>query len=83
MITSLMPVVCDSCCFPEDICDLPPEREFEFDIGEELRFVSAKQVRESVKDMAQVFLMLALLEAREKGVVRDLPGVCDFPKSVS
>lgn len=28
--------------------------------GEELMFVSAKQVRESMKDMAQVFVMLAL-----------------------
>ncbi|XP_050920025.1 uncharacterized protein LOC127137622 [Lathyrus oleraceus] len=54
--------------------------EFEFDRGEELTFVSAKQVRESVKDMEQVFVMLASLEARGQGVVRDLPGVCEFPK---
>ena len=62
---------------------MPPEREFKFDGGEKLTFVSAKQVREFVEDMVQVFVMLALLEVRGKGVVRDLPGVCEFPKSVS
>jgi hypothetical protein len=59
---------------------LPLELEFELDGGEELTFVSAKQARESMKDMAQVFVMLASLEARGKGVVCDLPGVCEFPK---
>ena len=57
---------------------MPLEREFEFDRGEELTFVSSKQGRESVKDMEQVFVMLASLEARGQGVVRDLPGVCKF-----
>ena len=32
-----------------------------------------------MKDMTQVFVMLASLEAIGKGVVRDLPGVCEFP----
>lgn len=47
-----MPMVCNSLCFLEDICYLPPECESDFDGGEELMFVSAKQVRESVKDRA-------------------------------
>lgn len=34
-------------------------------------------------DMAQVFVMLVLLEVRGNEVVWDLPGVCEFPKSVS
>jgi hypothetical protein len=59
---------------------LPLESEFEFDGGEELTFVSTKQVREYMKGMAQVFLMLASLEARGHGVVRDLSGVCEFPE---
>ena len=70
-------------CFPKDICDLPLERDFEFDRGEVLIFVSAKQVRESVKDMAQMFVMLASLEARGHGVVCDLPRVCEFPNVFS
>ncbi|XP_050876252.1 uncharacterized protein LOC127079947 [Lathyrus oleraceus] len=65
-------------CSDDDIYDLPLEREFEFDRGEELTFVSAKKVREYVKDMEQLFVILASLEARGQGVVRDLPGVCEF-----
>lgn len=75
-----MSVVCDSWCFPEDIYNLPQERESEFDVGKNLTFVSAKQVRECVKDMAQAFVMLVSLEARGKVIVRDLPGVCEFPR---
>lgn len=48
--------------------------------GEKLTFLSTKQVRNSVKDMAQVFVMLASLEAIGKGVVCDLPAMCQFPK---
>ena len=48
-----------------------------------MTFVSAKKVRESMKDMAQVFVMLASLEGKGNEVVQDLPGVCEFPKSVS
>lgn len=59
---------------------MPPEREYEFGGGEKLTFASAKQVRESVKDRAQVFVMLASLEAICNGVVRDLSVVCEFPK---
>lgn len=43
-----------------------------------MTLVSAKEVRGSVKDMAQVFVMLDLLEARGKGVVCDLPVLCEF-----
>lgn len=43
-------------------------------------FVSVKQVRETVKDGAQVFVMLALLEVKGKGVVRDLPAMCEFTR---
>ncbi|XP_050875789.1 uncharacterized protein LOC127079454 [Lathyrus oleraceus] len=60
------------------ICDLPLEREYEFDEGEELMYVSAKQVRGSVKEWALVFVILASLEAKDKGVVRDLHAVCEF-----
>lgn len=41
-------------------------------------FVFAKKVRESVKDGTQLFVMLASLEAKGKGVVRDLPVMCEF-----
>lgn len=41
-------------------------------------FVSSKQVRELVKDRAQLFVILASLEAKGKGVVRDLPALCEF-----
>lgn len=78
MTASDLQVVCDSWCFPEDIYDLPPEHEYEFDGGEELLFVSAKQVRESVKDEDQVFVILALLEAKCNEVVCDLRVVCEF-----
>lgn len=54
-MASDMQVVCDSWCFPEDICDFPIEHEYEFNGGEKLMFVYSKQVRESVKDEAQVF----------------------------
>lgn len=59
---------------------MPPEREYEFNRGEKLTFVSAKKVREYVKDMAQVFVMLASLKARGKVIVYDFLGVCEFPK---
>ena len=36
-------------------------------------FLYAKQVRETMKDEAQVFVMLDSLEAKGKGVVHDLP----------
>lgn len=66
---------------------MPPKHESEFDGGEKLTFVSSKQVREYVKDMTQVFVMLDSLEARGKVIVRDLPGVCEFlkvfPKDIS
>lgn len=57
---------------------MPPEHEYEFDGGEELIYVSAKQVRETMKVGAQVFMMLALLKAKGKGVVCDLPAMCEF-----
>lgn len=43
-------------------------------------FISAKQVRESLKNGVQVLVMLASLEAKEKWVVCDLLVVCDFPE---
>lgn len=50
-------------------------------------FVSTKQVREIVKDEAQLFVMLSSLEAKGKGVVHDFPAVCEFsrvfPKGIS
>lgn len=87
MTTSDIQVVCDSRCFPEDICDLLLEREYEFSRGEKLMFVFVKKVRESVKDEVQVFVILASLEAKGKGVTRDLPVMCEFlevfPKDIS
>lgn len=55
--------------FPEDVCDFPLDHESEFDGGEEFMFISAQQVRESVKDGAQMFVMLGSLEAKGNGVV--------------
>lgn len=49
-------------------------------VEDEDMFVSAKQVRESIRDDAQVLVMLASLEAKYKGVVCDLPVVYDFPE---
>ncbi|XP_050916680.1 uncharacterized protein LOC127131826 [Lathyrus oleraceus] len=63
-----------------NICDLAREHEYEFNEGEELMFVSTKKVRESVKDGAQLFVMLASMEATGNGVVRNLLAVCEFPE---
>lgn len=43
-----------------------------------LMIISTKQVRESVKDGAQVFVILASLESKGTGVVHDLPTVFEF-----
>lgn len=62
---------------------MPLKHEFEFDGGEELTFLSAKKVRKSVKDRAQVFVMLASLEPICKGVVCDLTAVCQLSEVFS
>ena len=41
-------------------------------------FMSAKQMEESLKDDARVFMMFASLKAESKAVIGDLRGVCDF-----
>lgn len=48
-------------------------------VEDENMFVSARQVREFVKDDVQVLVMLASLEAKDKGVVCDHPVVSEFP----
>lgn len=62
----------------EDIYDLHPDHESKFEEGEEL-FVSAKQVNEFLKDGAMMFIVLSLLEAKRKGVISELPIICEFP----
>ncbi|XP_050886811.1 uncharacterized protein LOC127092070 [Lathyrus oleraceus] len=42
-------------------------------------FLSARQVNEEVADGAELFMLLATLEARDKLVIGDLAVVCDFP----
>ncbi|XP_050918580.1 uncharacterized protein LOC127136015 [Lathyrus oleraceus] len=52
----------------------------EFEEGENMMFISAKQVKESLEDDARVFMMFASLKAESKVVIGDLPVVCDFPE---
>lgn len=47
------------------------------------QFISARQVEEFLKDEAQVFVMFASLQIKEKSMLDDLPIVCEFPKCVS
>lgn len=79
----LRPVICKWYVIPDVFLKISTtclqSVNIELDGGEELMFVYAKQVIEYVKDEAQVFVILASLEANEKGVVRDLPVVCEFP----
>ncbi|KAI5381318.1 hypothetical protein KIW84_UN0831 [Lathyrus oleraceus] len=42
-------------------------------------FLSARQVNEEVADGAELFMLLATLEAKDKLVIGDLAVVCDFP----
>ena len=42
-------------------------------------FLSARQVNEEVADGAELFMLLATLEAKDKLVICDLAVVCDFP----
>jgi hypothetical protein len=42
--------------------------------------VSAKQVDESVQDGAELFMLLATLDIREKRTIEELPIVCEFAK---
>lgn len=50
-----------------------------FDVSDVL-IVLARQVREHIRDDAQLFVMLSSLEAKGKEVVGDIPIFCDFPK---
>ncbi|XP_050878025.1 uncharacterized protein LOC127081840 [Lathyrus oleraceus] len=48
-------------------------------VGRNVKDIDMKvQVRETMKDGAQVFVMLASLEFKGKRVVRDLPAMCEF-----
>ena len=42
-------------------------------------FLLARQVNEEVADGAELFMLLATLEAKDKLVIYDLAVVCDFP----
>lgn len=50
----------------------------EFKVGENQMFMYAKQVKESLKDDARVFMMSTSLKAESKVVVGYLPVVCYF-----
>ncbi|XP_050916683.1 uncharacterized protein LOC127131831 [Lathyrus oleraceus] len=52
----------------------------EFEEGEDMMFMSAKQVDESLKDEARVFMIFSLLKAESKAMIGDIPVVCDFPE---
>ncbi|XP_050881245.1 uncharacterized protein LOC127084776 isoform X1 [Lathyrus oleraceus] len=43
-------------------------------------FLSARQVNEEVAEGAELFMLLATLEAKDKLVICDLAVVCDFPE---
>lgn len=51
----------------------------EFGVGENQIFMEAKQVEESLKEGARVFMMFASFKAESKVVFGDLLVVCDFP----
>ena len=61
--------------FAEDISGLPPECKVDFSID---LVPGTSIVRKSAMHMVQVFVMLASLESICKGVVCDLPKVCQF-----
>ncbi|XP_050888559.1 uncharacterized protein LOC127093667 [Lathyrus oleraceus] len=48
---------------------------------ENLMFMYAKKMNESLKDDARVFMMFASLKAESKAMVGVLPIVCNFPKA--
>lgn len=52
----------------------------EFEEGEDMMFMSANQVKESLKDNARVLMMFASLKAESKAMISDLSVVCDFPE---
>lgn len=52
-----------------------------FEEGEDVMFMSAKKMEESLKGDARGFMMFTSLKAERKVVIGDLPVVCDFPKA--
>ena len=54
----------------------------EVDDDGEVRFLSARQVGELVKDEAQIFVVFASLQAEGKVVSMDLPVVCEFQDEI-
>ncbi|XP_050877456.1 uncharacterized protein LOC127081217 [Lathyrus oleraceus] len=67
-------------CVADYIYNLPQERESEFDEGEELMFISTKQVNEFMKDDFTMFMILAYMKAETKVILDELPRVSDFPE---
>ena len=58
VIAIVIPLMYDYGCFHGDMYNFPPGHGSQLGGGEELTFLSAKQVRKFVKDKAQVFVML-------------------------
>lgn len=52
----------------------------EFEESEDLMFMSANQVDDSLKDDARVFIMFASLKVESKVIISDLPVEYDFPE---
>lgn len=51
---------------------------FEFVEEEDLKFISASQVEEFLKDEAQVFVMFVALKVESKAAMLDLAIMCEF-----
>lgn len=60
-------------CFDKSVLFL------EFEEGEDMMFMSTKQVGESLNNDARVFIMFSSLKAENNSVIGDLPIVRDFP----
>ncbi|XP_050918503.1 uncharacterized protein LOC127135922 [Lathyrus oleraceus] len=60
-------------CFVKVVLFLEPEKEGDL-------FLSTQQVNESVRDGAEVFMLVASLKLSENGTMGELPVVRDFPE---
>ncbi|XP_050896066.1 uncharacterized protein LOC127102777 [Lathyrus oleraceus] len=60
-------------CFAKAVLFLEPEKEGDL-------FLSTQQVNESVRDGAEVFMLLASLKLSENGTMGEFPVVRDFPE---
>ncbi|XP_050920083.1 uncharacterized protein LOC127137691 [Lathyrus oleraceus] len=60
-------------CFAKAVLFLEPEKEGDL-------FLSTQQVNESVRDGAEVFMLVASLKISENGIMGEFPVVHDFPE---